>query len=100
MFQQHPAGIGQLDRAHVPIKQLQSQLRFQLLDLAAERRLRNPQLFGSTREIPFRCNGDKAEQVLKIHNYTKTIIKLVQIDLLHRICTSIHQNNTKRIWIT
>lgn len=55
------------DRAAAPVEQDRAQLLLNLLDLAAERRLRHVQPFGRTAKVQLLGHGDEIGQLFEVH---------------------------------
>ncbi len=60
--QEGDAGGGESDRAGGAVDELHAELAFELLDLAAQRRLGHVKAFGGTAEVQFLRDGDEAGQ--------------------------------------
>lgn len=61
------ARLRQGDRAAPPVEQDRTKILFQLLDLAAEWRLRHVQPLGGTPEVQFLGDGNEILQLLEVH---------------------------------
>ena len=67
VVEQTAAGLGQNDRARQAIEQLLVQLRFQLLDLLAQRRLGDMLAFRRMREAPLFHYRHKVPELMNLH---------------------------------
>jgi hypothetical protein len=63
-----------LDALRQTLKQFESDLVFQVLDLARECGLRDAQSLGGTPVVLFFTNGDKISQVSKFHSNTPLLL--------------------------
>jgi hypothetical protein len=67
VFEEGPAGVGQLDAARFSAEQLDVELALDHLDLLAQWRLLHAEPFGGARDVLFLRDGDEVPEMPQLH---------------------------------